>query len=403
MSGEWPRSVNHPERCAERQLLARLGFPAADFKRASLHGSRRRPTSRWASPRDWHDLGVSRWQATTDALWAAVDRIVDRAPRVVDLRSHRIELFAARRWRALGRAVPDEIAQRERAAAVIPLTVPALLARVRAAYDGPAILHKGPEVAAAYPDPALRVFGDVDLLIPDAEAAQEALLSAGFELTGDPELYVGIHHLRPLRWGELPLVVEIHSRPKWVDSLPAPPLEDLLAAAVPSRVADGFLALPEAEHALLLAAHSWAHQPLRRIRDFIDIAAVIGDADPASITALARRWDVSKLWRSTADAVDFLFGPGEAPLSIRTWARNLAQARERTVLEHHVERWVSDFWVLPPLRAARTLPQTFVQELRPAPDETWRRKLARSGRAVRNASRRGSEHRDELSRTRPRD
>jgi Uncharacterised nucleotidyltransferase len=342
-------------------------------------------------------------QARRDELWAAVDRLVERAKTVDDLRSHRLELFAGRRWRQLGRDVPAEVVQRERAAGVIPLTVPALLSHIRDAYDGPAILHKGPEVAAAYPDPALRVFGDIDLLVPDAERAQEALLAGGFELTGDPELYIDIHHLRPLRWRELPLVVEIHSRPKWIDSSSPPSVAEMLEVAVPSRVADGFLALPPPEHALVLAAHSWAHEPLRRIRDLVDIAAVIADAEAAAIAAVARRWGVSRLWRSTFEALDFLFGYGREPLSLRTWARSLPQARERTVLEHHLERWLSDFWVSSPARAAAGVPRTLVDELRPAPDETWRTKVTRTGRAFRNAARRRSEHREELMRTTKRD
>src|SRR6185436_20157842 len=175
---------------------------------------------------------------------------------------------------------------------------------------------------------------------------------------------------------------------------------ELLDAAEPSRVADGFLALPPAEHALLLAAHSWAHEPLRRIRDLVDIAAVIGDADAAAIGAVARRWDVSRLWQSTYEALDFLFSDGREPLSLRTWARSVPQARERTVLEHHLERWLADFWVTSPARAAAGVPRTLVNEVRPAPDETWRTKLARTGRAFRNAARRRSEHREELVRDR---
>ncbi len=121
------------------------------------------------------------------------------------------------------------------------------------------ILHKGPEVAAHYPDPILRDFGDVDLIVRNAEEVQRALIAAGFEEIGDPALYVDIQHLRPLRWPELPLRVEIHSRPKWVEALPGPSTEELFAAAVPSTATiDGFLALPPQHHALVLAAHSWA-------------------------------------------------------------------------------------------------------------------------------------------------
>ncbi len=59
-----------------------------------------------------------------DAIWEGVDRLVDRAPTFADLRSHRIELLAARRWRALGRAVPDELVALERRWALHRLVVP---------------------------------------------------------------------------------------------------------------------------------------------------------------------------------------------------------------------------------------------------------------------------------------
>ena len=79
--------------------------------------------------------------------------------------------------RATGRAVPEDFLEQERAAAVAAITAPLVLERVAAAYDRPAILVKGPEVAALYPDPALRSYWDVDLLVEDAEEAQRALLA----------------------------------------------------------------------------------------------------------------------------------------------------------------------------------------------------------------------------------
>jgi len=337
-----------------------------------------------------------------DHLWAAVTELVERAPTIADLRSHGLELLAARRWRATGREVPDDIAQLEQTAAVVSLAAPAVLAQIRLAYDGPAILHKGVEVAVFYPDPVTRIFGDVDVLVPDAEEAQQALLAAGWEPTGDPELYVDIHHLRPLKWRDLPVVVEIHSRPKWVDRLSPPSVTELLERAVPSTVAEGFLALPPAEHALLLAAHSWAHEPLLRLRDLIDIAAVAGAAEEEAIEVAARRWGVAKVWRSTRDALESVLTSRTRPWSVRLWARNLPRVRERTVLEHHLERWLSDFWVFSPWKAAASLPRIFVDEVRPSPDETWNAKLRRTTRTMRNASRPRSEHRDELARTKRR-
>ena len=334
-----------------------------------------------------------------DAIWEGVDRLVDRAPTLADLRSHRIELLAVRRWRAQGRSIPEELADLERVSALHRLVVPRLLERIRAVYDGPMIVHKGPEVAAHYPDPTSRNYGDVDLLVRDAEEAQQALLAAGFEPIGDPGLYLDIHHLRPLRWPLLPLYVEIHSRAKWVDALPGPSTEELFEAAVPSvTTIDGVLALPPEHHALLLAVHSWAHEPLRRLRDVIDVAAVAGAAHPDEIAKLARAWGLSRLWRATDEAVSCVLADGRRPLPVRVWARNLTLVRERTVLESHLQRWLSDFSILPARRAFSGLPKTFRRELGPEEDESWGDKLTRTGRAVRNAFTRRSEHDEELER-----
>ena len=81
---------------------------------------------------------------------------------------------------------------------------------------------KGPEVALRYPGPALRGFRDLDLLVPDAPAVQRELLAAGFEPVGLPEKYAAIHHLRPLAYPGLPLLVEVHDRPKWPEHLRTP-------------------------------------------------------------------------------------------------------------------------------------------------------------------------------------
>jgi hypothetical protein len=330
-------------------------------------------------------------------LWEAVDAMIDRAPSEDDLRSHRLEVLAAKRFRTLGRPVPPDFAAQERFAAIACLTTPLVLERVREAYDGPAMVVKGPEVAARYPDPALRGYGDIDLLVPDAAAAQRALLAAGFQLVGDPELYVDIHHLRPVLADGVPLAVEVHSRPKWLDPLAPPPTGLLFesAQASASGVA-GILAPSPAQHALLLAVHSWAHEPLRRLRDMIDIAAVAATADHAEIEALARTWGVERIWRTTIAAIEALVADRGRSWALRMWAQNLERVRERTVLENHLQRWLSDFWAIPPLDAARSLPRTFLQEIGPEGEERWRDKLSRMVLAVRHASRRRSQHDREL-------
>ena len=297
-------------------------------------------------------------------LWAAVDRLVDRAPTLEDLLSHRLDLFAARRWRASGRPVPAELIERERRAAVGALVVPLVFERIRSAYDGDVIPMKGPVLAARYPDPALRAFGDLDLLVEDPAEAQAKLIAGGFEEVDDPSQFQDIHHLRPLWWPGLPLGVELHSRPNWPIDLPSPPTSRILAAAVP--VADGVKMLPPAYHALLVAAHSWRHGPLSQLRDMIDVVAMAEAAGRDNISALAREWGVERLWRSTIRAADAAVLGAEWPTGLRLWARNLERVRERTVFENHATRWLSDFWIMPPRAALARLPETLAQELSPA-------------------------------------
>lgn len=334
-------------------------------------------------------------------LWDAVDALVDRAPGLADLASHRLELLAARHWRARGREVPAELVAAERRASIAVLTAPLLLERVRSSYDGELAQLKGMEVARRYPDPALRAFGDVDLLVGDAPAAQAALLEAGFKEVGDPRLYEDIHHLRPLRWRDLPLVIEIHSRPKWIDGVAFPvPTAALLRDCVPD--AAGTMILPPAHHALILAAHSWAHEPLRRLRDLVDVAVMAEAAGRDEVAALSRAWGLERLWRTTIAAVDAVLFGGRRPWAIRLWAQNLEKVRERTVLENHLQRWLSDFSILPPTAAVARLPGTLRRELQPEGDEGWAAKMSRTIRAVRKARRRRSEHEDELARARGR-
>jgi hypothetical protein len=332
-------------------------------------------------------------------IWTAVEHLADRAASIDDLRAHRMHLIAARRMRALGRPVPAALENEMRTSAACSLSVPLLLRRVRAALDGPLVVIKGPEVAAHYPDPVLRPYGDLDLLVADAAAAQRALLAAGFFPIGDPRLYEDIHHLRPLASPGLPLYVELHSAPKWPDGFSAPRSAELIAAAVPSSLGvDGVCTLDRAHHALVLAAHSWAHSPLRRVGELLDVAVVADGLAAAELRALAARWGLRRIWDTTTAAADALFAGGGTTLPLRTWARHLRHVRERTVLESHLERWLSGFWGLDAGSAIAGVRATLARELLPAPGETVRAKLSRTRLAVGNARVHQSHHADQVER-----
>jgi hypothetical protein len=323
---------------------------------------------------------------SNDRLWESVDRLIGTAPDERALTVHRLEPLAARRLRGLGHDVPEAAAESERLGAAFALAAAAHLTRARAAVEGPLLVVKGPELAALYPDPATRVSRDVDLVAPDPEAVQQQLLAVGFAQAGSADYYADAAHLVPLAWPGLPVEVEVHGRPNWPPWLEAPSAEALLEGAVPSATGvDGLLAPAPERHALVLAAHAWTHGPLTRLRDLLDVALMTTEADRAEIERVAAAWGLTKLWRTTDAIAAALFLGGPAPRPLRTWARNLSEARERTVLEQHVGRWVGWHAALPRRQAARATVDELRDDLTPERGETWGSKVRRSGRAVRNA------------------
>lgn len=325
-------------------------------------------------------------RVSNDRLWESVDRLIGTAPDERALTVHRLEPLAARRLRGLGHDVPEAAAESERLGAAFALAAAAHLTRARAAVEGPLLVVKGPELAALYPDPATRVSRDVDLVAPDPEAVQQQLLAVGFAQAGSADYYADAAHLVPLAWPGLPVEVEVHGRPNWPPWLEAPSAEALLEGAVPSATGvDGLLAPAPERHALVLAAHAWTHGPLTRLRDLLDVALMTTEADRAEIERVAAAWGLTKLWRTTDAIAAALFLGGPAPRPLRTWARNLSEARERTVLEQHVGRWVGWHAALPRRQAARATVDELRDDLTPERGETWGSKVRRSGRAVRNA------------------
>jgi Uncharacterised nucleotidyltransferase len=326
-----------------------------------------------------------------DELWLGVDRLLDGAAArrrpLSDLRLHRVHLLLAQRIRLRGERIPAELERDERNAAFAALAAPVVLKRARDAYDGPLMLMKGPEVAAEYPDPLRRPFMDLDLLAGDPRAAQLALQSAGFEPIQPAAPFDGHHHLAPLIWPGLPLVVEIHRRPHWVDGLEPPSPAELFEAGVPTREGvAGVLAPAPEHHALLLAAHGWAHGPLTRLGRLIDAAALTVRSDERELELAARRWRCARLWRLSCRVVErVLLGRGR-PLPLKLWAPHLAELRDRSVLELHAERWLAPLWGLQGRDALAALAATFATELRPCAGENWIDKATRVSRAMTHAT-----------------
>jgi len=329
-------------------------------------------------------------------LWDRVGELADRAANLSDLRHHKLHLVAAQRLRERGETVPEELRHLERHAAAIGLTAGLTIRMLRDATSQPFLVMKGPEVAARWPNPRLRPWTDLDVLVDDACAFQAALQRAGFVELGEPEDYDDSHHLRPLGHPRLPIAIEVHRRPKW-PTADAPPIRELFAAAVPASFGvEGVLAPAPEHHAVLLAGHAWGHDPLSSIGALADITALMLECGRDRVDAVARDWGVGRIWHATARALDeLLLTPtrdGDAPI----WRRHLHESRERTVFEGHVERLVGPVAAVPVAAAPAAATRAVLRLLRPWPGERWSDKLARSRTAIRNASMRESEHDEQL-------
>ena len=317
-------------------------------------------------------------------LWSSVDALLDRAT-INGVLAHKLGPLAASRRRSAGEPVPEVLAVEERIASLAGMIADPVLRQIREASDDPMVLLKGPEVAALYP-PNGRRFGDIDVLTPDAPGLHRALRERGFVEMETPFDHSEHHHLVPLRSPVMPLYVEVHSAPNWPEGLSPPSVAEILEAAVPSVVGiDGLSAPSKAHHALLFAAHSWAHEPFKTLRDLIDISVLAADEDPDDLSRCATSWRIGRIWRTTRRAIDSLFFDGPPSTAVRLWARHLGHIRERTVFETHVQAALHPFWERPPAPAMAKSFAAIRADLRPAADESWGTKLARAERAIREA------------------
>ena len=269
---------------------------------------------------------------------------------------------------------------------MIAMAAPVLLKRARAAYSGELMLMKGPEVASYYREPSDRPFRDLDLLADDAPAAQRALIKAGFAEFGTPAAYDSAQHLCPLIWPSLPLVIEVHRRPSNPAWLPQVSADQVLQHVTDSATGvDGLLAPTAAAHALLIVAHAWSHQPLGRLLDVLDVAAVMAAAERRDVEALALEWGWSGVWRITSDASDSIFAGGRRSTALPIWARHLSAARERTVLENQFARLAAPAFAVPVNRAPSAVARALTLTTGRRADESWGEKVRRSRKALTDA------------------
>jgi len=328
--------------------------------------------------------------------WDVVEGLIDGLePDLVS--EHGLAPFGARMLRLADKPVPESFAREHRAAATANLVAPSLLARLRAAYDGPLLLFKGPELAGRYPD-RMRRFSDLDLLAGDAHEAQAAFLAAGFRLQdcewppqGYDEERRPHFHLHPLEWPGLALRVEVHHGVNWPEALEPPANAELFDQAVPASVGvDGLLAPHPNHHAILIASHGWSKLPV--LRDLIDVMLFVEDGQRDELCRIARAWRFDRGWSASLALAEWLLADGPEPGFARLWANYLRHLREPTVIEMHLNQWLSPFWLLPRRAAARRSGVAVARDLRPWPDQPWSEKWRRIARALSNPLSPKSEH-----------
>lgn len=242
------------------------------------------------------------------SAYQAVASWVERLDPVADLellRGHGLQfVHLERRDRHAGNEL-DGLRRERSAYHRAQLGLRATLARIREVHDGPMILLKGLDVADRYPHPWVRPIGDLDVLAAMPDRLHRQLLAAGFvPMATDPGFrFDRHHHLQPLIWPALDVVVEVHRRAGGPAMSRMPDYFGLRRLVTESVAGPGWLTPVPAAQAVLLAAHAWQDNPLAKARDLLDIALFLEGTDPDLAADLARRWRVSRLWRLTQDAV----------------------------------------------------------------------------------------------------
>ena len=192
--------------------------------------------------------------------------------------------------------VKEELQKDFYAAAVRGMVAQRQLAQVLGALAAggiPALVVKGAAAARFYPDPALRAYGDLDVLVPrpQVDQAEGALRKLGYAPSRPKAWKMQRGYDLPLFGDGGRLLVEIHWRldyPKGVGQLPA---DEMWGRAVPWSVeGQSALRLDARDAALHLCTHAVVkHRSHLGIRPLCDLALIAAGWGPAEWEALAQR------------------------------------------------------------------------------------------------------------------
>ncbi len=198
----------------------------------------------------------------------------------------------------------------------------------------PALVLKGAAIAAWYPDPALRPYGDLDVLVPwtQLDEAVEALQALGYHCTYSRAWSLKYGYDLPMASDDGLSVVELHWRLDYPEGIGHLPVRDLWERAVPYTLGEqAGLQLEAVDMVLHLCAHAAIkHRAHLGLRPMCDLAQITRGWEPVEWETLARRASAYGLARPVyltlalaeqvldltvpAEVMSGLLPPGSTPL-----------------------------------------------------------------------------------------
>ncbi len=156
-----------------------------------------------------------------------------------------------------------------------------------------ALVIKGAAIAALYPDPALRPYGDLDILVrrTQLDEAVGALERLGYHCTYSPAWSLEYGYDVPMASEDGRSVVELHWRLDYSAGVGRLPVEDLWGRAVPYLV-DGqaSLQLEDVDMVLHLCSHAAVkHRARLGLRPLCDLIQITHQWESVRWRTLARR------------------------------------------------------------------------------------------------------------------
>lgn len=156
-----------------------------------------------------------------------------------------------------------------------------------------ALVIKGPTLASLYPDPALRPYGDLDVLVPRTrlDDAEGALRELGYHCSYSRAWSLEYGYDVPMVADDGRSVVEIHWRLDYPEGVGHLPVQDLWGRAVPWTVGgQAALQLEAVDMMLYLCSHAVVgHRAQLGLRPLCDLAQIVDQWESAEWKLLAHR------------------------------------------------------------------------------------------------------------------